>query len=169
MDAWVSFAAGLLGALIGGGATFGVQVYVSRRDTYARRLGAIERVADASRAMIAAGADISPTNRNTDAVFDSLIDGRMAVGGVRMVLGPREQPVATWLQARMHRLGVDASGSAEAGVAALDDIEETITWLAQWAAGQRKVSSFLPDHERVPSARGVRAFLRRVSRRTAGS
>lgn len=164
MDAWGDFAAGLIGALIGGGASFGVQIYISRRDTYARRLAAIERVADASRAILAAGADITPTNKNTDAVYDSLIDGRMAVGGVRMVLRPREQPIATWLRGRMKKLGIDASGTAEAGVVALDDIEETITWLAQWAAGQRKVSTFVTHSEKDTDAPDARALRSRVKR-----
>ena len=138
MDDWGSFASGLLGALIGGGASFAVQLYVSNKETGARRRAAVERIDAATRALLRAGSAVTPGNPNTDEVFDAIQEGRAAITALRLVTNSREQEVPRWLAARMKRVTEEVMRDSERAMDAIRDAEDMLSDLAEWVAGRRK-------------------------------
>ena len=144
MDAVVSFATGLVGAVVGGAASFAVQLFVARREHQGRRMAALTRIDAAFRGLIREGADRTPGHPNTEKFFDSILEAGAAVIAFRLVLRPKELRVADWLDARRKSIAKEAAGSSEQVQHAMGDMELTVLFLTRWLQGELKNDSFPP-------------------------
>lgn len=139
---WGSLISGLIGALIGGGASFGVQAFVSSREWQTKRFAAVSRVDAAFRGLLREGASRTKTNPNTEKFFDALIESRAAIMALRLVLKPAEIPVATWLDARREHFTTEVATTAPRAIAVVPEIDGALVNLTEWVTGQRKWSTF---------------------------
>lgn len=159
MDIGIFFT-GLLGALVGGAASFGVQIYVAKREKHARRIAAVSRIDAAFRGLLREGAARTETSPNSEKFFDAMVESRAAIMALRLVLKPRETQVADWLDGRRKHVTKMVAGDADRAVEAIEYIDKALRLLVEWVSQQRAVSSFVAaeDSTKKPS-RTLRARL----------
>ena len=143
---WGSFVTGLVGAVIGGGATLGVQVFALKNARRAKQEEAIGRLDSGLRRMVGA-AFVYRSGCNGHGVqdlFDSFQECRAATVNFVLVTRRKDSAVSAWLDGRVMRvrdLAFDADGEP---VQLMNSVDRTMRELAEWMTGRRKASALTP-------------------------
>jgi len=163
MDVGIFFT-GLLGALVGGAASFGGQIYVSKREWHARRVAAVSRVDSAFRGLLREGAARTTASPNTKAFFDAMVESRAAIMALRLVLKSKETRVADWLDTRRIHVTREVAGDTDRALAAMSYIDEALQELVEWVTKNRPLSTFpAATNSRVANARIPRRWITKAT------
>lgn len=164
MDVGIFFT-GLLGALVGGAASFGGQLYVSKREWHARRVAAVSRIDSAFRGLLREGSARTETSLNSEKFFDAIVESRAAIMALRLVLKPQETQVADWLDGRRKHVTTLVAGDADRAVEAIEYIDKASRLLFEWVTKQRALSSFVAVKDSIKKETlTLRARLRKTLR-----
>jgi len=136
------FLSGLIGAVIGGLATFGVALTSTLAERRSRRAAAVVEIDQAVRVLLVEGAERTPGNPNTEAFFAAIRQTDSAVITLRLVLRRREVPVAAWVDREVLEIVRGIASDTETAMQAIERSRGSMRQLSEWAAGRVPPSWF---------------------------
>lgn len=142
---WAGFVSGLLGAVIGGLATFGVALSSHLAERRSRRSAAVAQIDRAFSVLLVAGAGRTAQDPNTDAFFAAIREADSAIVSLRLVLRRREVQVARWADREAREIATGIAGETSAAKTAIDRARTSTRQLAEWAAGRVPPSWFAAE------------------------
>lgn len=142
------FLSGLIGAVIGGIATFGVALSAKMAERKSQRSAAVAKVDRAISVLLVEGANRTAASPNTNAFFSAIREADSAIVSLRLALGRREVCVAEWADHEVHEIKTGIAGSAAAAKQAIDRARSATRQLAEWAAGRISPSWFAAELDR---------------------
>lgn len=142
---WTGFLSGLIGAVIGGLATFGVSLSSRLAERRSRRSAAVAQIDHAISVLLIEGAGRTAQNPNTEAFFTAIRATDSAIVSLRLVLRRREVQVAHWADREAHEIARGIAGDDSKAKTAIDRARTSTRQLAEWAAGRVAVSWFTND------------------------
>lgn len=139
------FLSGLIGAVIGGIATFGVALSARLAERKSQRSAAVAEIDRAIRVLLIEGAKRTTANPNTDAFFSAIREADSAIVSLRLVLRRRDLRVAEWADREVREITTGIAGTTAAAKPAIDRARNSTRQLAEWAAGRVKPSWFAAE------------------------
>ncbi|WP_139196329.1 MULTISPECIES: hypothetical protein [unclassified Curtobacterium] len=139
------FLSGLIGATIGGLATFGVALSARFAEVKSQRAAAVAQIDRSISVLLIEGAARTARNPNTDAFFAAIRTSDSAIVSLRLVLRRREVSVAQWADREVHEITRGIAGGDADAKTAIDRARNSTRQLAEWAAGRVTSSWFAND------------------------
>jgi len=139
------FLSGLIGAVIGGLATFGVALASALAERRSRRAAAVVEIDRAVRVLLVEGADRTATHPNTEAFFAAIRQTDSAIISLRLVLGRRDVSVAEWVDREVLEIARGIAGDAHTASETIDRSRRSMRQLSEWAAGRVSPSWFATE------------------------